>query len=105
MMDIAKVLQKIRPNSVWSLDANDFEKLFWKDESTKPSYEEIVEGWEELRFEIEIEKIKEFRKAAYKEESDPLFFEYQRGDIEKDVWLSKIQEIKERYPFPASSQQ
>jgi hypothetical protein len=104
-MDIGIVLQKIRPNAVWSLDGNRYETLSWWDESPKPSYKEIEAAWPVVQLEIETEKVHRQRKKAYQEESDPLFFEYQRGDIEKDVWVSKVQEIKDRYPLPASSQQ
>ena len=38
------------------------------------------------------------REAAYKQEADPLGLQVQRGDIDKDVWLTKIAEIKQRYP-------
>ena len=38
------------------------------------------------------------RKAAYTAEADPLFFRAQRGEIEEQVWLDKIAEIKARYP-------
>jgi hypothetical protein len=38
------------------------------------------------------------RKAAYTAEADPLFFRSQRGEIEKQVWLDKIAEIKARFP-------
>jgi hypothetical protein len=38
------------------------------------------------------------RKAAYIAEADPLFFKAQRGEIEEQVWLDKIAEIKARYP-------
>jgi hypothetical protein len=41
---------------------------------------------------------KELRTAAYKEESDPLFFKWQRDEITKEEWLAKIEEIKQRYP-------
>ena len=37
------------------------------------------------------------RKQAYIEESDPLFFKWQRGEIEKQVWLDKVDEIKQRW--------
>lgn len=104
-MDIARVLQKIRPNAVWSLNENKFEKLSWKDESSKPSYQEVVDAWADIEQEIENERIKNLRKQAYQEESDPLFFEYQRGDIEKSEWLAKVQEIKDRFPLTASSQE
>ena len=38
------------------------------------------------------------REAAYKQEADPLGLQVQRGDIDIDVWLTKIAEIKQRYP-------
>ena len=38
------------------------------------------------------------RKEAYAYESDPLFFKYQRGEITKEEWLAKVEEIKTRYP-------
>lgn len=38
------------------------------------------------------------RAAAYVKESDPLFFKYQRGEVLKEDWLAKVDEIKARYP-------
>lgn len=38
------------------------------------------------------------RAAAYKEESDPLFFKWQRGEATEQEWLDKVNEIKLRYP-------
>lgn len=38
------------------------------------------------------------RQAAYTAEADPLFYEFQRKEITKQVWLDKIAEIKLRYP-------
>jgi hypothetical protein len=37
------------------------------------------------------------RQAAYKEEADPLFFKAQRGEIDLQVWLNKVNEIKKRF--------
>jgi len=37
------------------------------------------------------------RQAAYREESDPLFFKWQRGEADEQDWLDKIDEIKQRY--------
>jgi hypothetical protein len=36
------------------------------------------------------------RHQDYMNESDPLFFKYQRGEIEKSVWEAKVAEIKSR---------
>lgn len=38
------------------------------------------------------------REAAYRSESDPLFFKYQRGEVAEQLWLEKIAEIKARFP-------
>jgi hypothetical protein len=103
-MDIALIINKIRPNAKWSLNENRFETLEWFDESEKPSYQEVVAAWEEVSVEIENKKIQNLRRAAYQKESDPLFFEYQRGDVEKQLWLDKVQEIKDRYPYTGNSQ-
>lgn len=39
------------------------------------------------------------RKQAYMEESDPLFFKWQRDEGTKQAWLDKIAEIAQRYPY------
>jgi hypothetical protein len=103
-MDIARILNQIRPMSSWSLDGDDYENLIWNGPEEKPSYEELVEANVHLKEKFKKEKVANLRRRAYQEESDPLFFEYQRGSIEKSVWLEKVEEIRQRYSFTASSQ-
>ena len=38
------------------------------------------------------------RAAAYSAESDPIFFEEQRGEVPIGTWLAKIEEIRARWP-------
>lgn len=38
------------------------------------------------------------RMQAYRDEADPLFFKWQRGEATKQVWLDKVAEIKQRFP-------
>ena len=49
---------------------------------------------------IDAKKVADFidfrRQQDYINESDPLFFKYQRGEIEKSVWEAKVAEIKTR---------
>ena len=40
------------------------------------------------------------RKAAYREESDPLFFKWQRGEATEAEWIASVNAIKTRYPEP-----
>jgi len=39
------------------------------------------------------------RLKAYQEQSDPIFFLFQRGEATEEEWKTKIAEIKERYPY------
>ena len=47
---------------------------------------------------IELTKATTNREAAYKNESDPLFFKEQRKEVPEGTWLAKVAEIKARYP-------
>lgn len=38
-----------------------------------------------------------FRREAYLNESDPLFFKWQRGEATQQEWLDKVAEIKQRW--------
>lgn len=40
------------------------------------------------------------RAQAYRNESDPIFFMWQRGEATQQQWLDKVAEIKARYPAP-----
>lgn len=40
------------------------------------------------------------REKAYREESDPIFFQVQRGKATQQDWLDKIAEIEARFPYP-----
>ena len=45
-----------------------------------------------------IDNATQLRQAAYREESDPLFFKAQRGEATMEEWQAKVQEIKARFP-------
>jgi hypothetical protein len=40
------------------------------------------------------------RAAAYRDEADPLFFKAERGEGTKAEWEAKVQEIRDRFPYP-----
>lgn len=42
---------------------------------------------------------KQNRLTVYEQESDPIFFKWQRGEGTQQEWLDKINEIKVRYPY------
>lgn len=50
--------------------------------------------------EAQIIEAKQSRSAAYSSESDPLFFKAQRGEVTIAEWEAKVEEIRQRYPYP-----
>lgn len=51
----------------------------------------------------DIDAVTEQRRAAYQLESDPIYFQAQRGETYTlDDWKAKVAEINERYPYPVA---
>jgi hypothetical protein len=48
----------------------------------------------------QLANIKQQRAFAYTQEADPLFFKAQRGEILLSEWEAKVDEIRNRYPYP-----
>jgi len=55
--------------------------------------------------EVELTKKQELRQKAYKDESDPLYLEWQYDQTpeKEQAWRDKVAEIKARYPLSAES--
>ena len=62
-------------------------------ETTPASVDEIAEREANV-----VAQAEQNRANAYQNESDPLFFKWQRGESTEQEWLDKIAEIKTRYP-------
>ena len=48
----------------------------------------------------ELKRLENSRLNAYREESDPLYFKEQRGEVPEGTWEQKVAEIRARYPYP-----
>jgi len=59
--------------------------------------EEVIE-YEKNAVAAKIENAEKQRAEAYRNESDPLFFKWQRGESTQQEWLDKVAEIKQRFP-------
>ena len=101
-MDIPAVLTRNYPGAIWSLNGDDYEGLEWLDESPKPSKKEIEDAWPAVQFAIEMERVERARSVAYRETADPLFFQYQRGEITEQEWLDAVQAVKDAHPYPVA---
>jgi hypothetical protein len=52
----------------------------------------------------QLEGIKRQRADAYQNEADPLFFKAQRGEATTEEWSAKVEEIRNRYPYPEGNE-
>ena len=55
---------------------------------------------EPLTPEQELEQVLNQRRFAYQQESDAIYFMWQRGEATEQEWLDAVQSIKARYPKP-----
>lgn len=59
--------------------------------------DEHIAQVEQDKINFAIKDAEKKRASAYKEESDPIFFKWQRGEATKEEWLNKVAEIKQRH--------
>lgn len=99
-MDIPMILTRRYPGSEWTLDGDDYSGLTWLSESPKPSLEDLEAEWAQVEYEVAYEAVQKARQAAYQAGSDPIFFDYQRGEATEQDWLDEVEAIKTAYPYP-----
>ena len=72
-------------------------EFFFAETPTEEQLIEIFPNHLEAKTEMINNQNKQLRANAYREESDPLFFKAQRGEATTEEWLTKVQEIKDRW--------
>ena len=100
MTDYAVVLSENYPDAMWELDGDAYDGLRWLSDSPKPTQAELDAAWPQVQYQQQRAEVETQRKNAYREEADPLFFSYQRGEVTEQEWLDKVAEIKLAYPYP-----
>jgi hypothetical protein len=99
-MDIAMILTRKYSGTEWSLNGDDYAGLTWLSDSPKPTEKALQALWPEVQYEVAHEAVENARQVAYRETSDPIFFEYQRGDKTEAEWLAAVQAVKDAHPYP-----
>lgn len=87
-----------KPDQVNFADNGDIET--WVG-STKPTDEIIAAAWADFGSDNGVADTiaRQQRKEAFAGEADPLFFQVQRGEVEKSVYDAKVAEIRTRFPL------
>lgn len=99
-MDIPLILTEQYAGSEWTLDGDNYSGLTWLSDTPKPTKNELEALWPTVQYEVAYEQVEQARANAYRETSDPLFFEYQRGDATEAEWLAAVQAVKDAHPYP-----
>ena len=100
MIDYAAVLVALYPGAQWSLSGNDYDTLEWFDDTPKPSQAELDAAWPSVDYQNQVAAVEDARRADYEATSDPLFFEWQRGDGTEQAWLDAVAAVKAAHPYP-----
>jgi hypothetical protein len=101
-MDIPAVLTDKYPGAQWTLTGDDYEGLEWLDDSPKPTLKTLEGLWPEVQHARAIALVERARQAAYALEADPLFFQYQRGEVTEQEWLDAVEAVKTAHPYPVA---
>jgi hypothetical protein len=100
MTDYAAVLTANYPGSQWSITGNDYDSLEWYDDTPKPSQADLDAAWPTVDYQNQYAAVETARRIAYEAQSDPLFFEWQRGDGTEQAWLDAVAAVKAANPYP-----
>ena len=103
MTDYAAVLGANYPGAQWSLTGNDYDTLDWLDDTPKPTQAELDAAWPQVDYGNQVAAVEQARRADYEATSDPLFFEWQRGDGTEQAWLDAVAAVKAAHPYPPAS--
>ena len=99
-MDIAMILTKRYPGSEWTLDGDNYSGLTWLSDTPKPSEDDLRSEWAQVEYEAQYEAVQKQRQAAYQAGSDPVFFDFQRGEATEQDWLDAVEAVKVAHPYP-----
>jgi hypothetical protein len=99
-MDIPTILSRRYVGAEWTLNGSDYSGLTWLSEGEAPTEKQLEGLWPEVQHEVAYEQVEQARAQAYRETSDPIFFQYQRGDKTEAEWLAAVQAVKDANPYP-----
>lgn len=99
MIDYSLILNQNYPGTLWVIRGDEYSGLEWLDDTPKPTQVELDALWPATQTAVFNKNQQDARSVAYRNESDPLFFKWQRGEATEQNWKDKVAEIQARYPY------
>ena len=100
MIDYAAILTTNYPGAQWSLNGEEYAGLVWLDDTPKPTQAELDAQWPQVDYQNQVTAVENARRSAYEQQSDGLFFEWQRGDGTEAAWREAVAKVKAAHPYP-----
>jgi hypothetical protein len=100
MIDYTLILITKYPGSVWTLNGDGYDGLIWLSDSPKPTQKELDALWPQVQYENQVAAVEAARLVAYEQQSDPVFFKWQRGDATEAEWREAVAKVKLDNPYP-----
>ena len=100
MIDYAAILISKYPGTVWAINGDTYDGIIWLSDGQKPSQAELDALWPQVNYEQQCLIIEKARLVAYEQQSDPVFFKWQRGDATEAEWREAVAKVKLDNPYP-----
>ena len=99
-IDYTAILSVKYQGSVWTLDGDSYDGLVWLSDTPKPTQAELDALWPQVQYENQVALVEQARLVAYEQQSDPIFFKWQRGDATEAEWREAVAKVKAENPYP-----
>ena len=99
-VDYAAVLTANYPGAQWTLDGDTYDGLTWLEDTPKPTQAELDAAWPQVDYDNQYAAVEQARLVAYEQQSDPIFFKWQRGDATEAEWHAAVAKVKAENPYP-----
>lgn len=100
MIDYSAILRTNYPTAEWSLNGDTYDGLVWLSDTPKPSQAELDAAWPQIDYNNQVAVVEAARLLAYEQQSDPLYFKWQRGDATEAEWRAAVAKVKADNPYP-----
>ena len=102
MIDYAWILTTNYAGAQWTLDGDTYDGLIWLDDTPKPTQAELDAAWPQVNYDNQCAIVEAARLTAYEQQSDPLYFKWQRGDATEAEWRAAVAKVKADNPYPSA---
>jgi hypothetical protein len=100
MIDYTLILRTKYAGKQWTLNGDTYDGLVWLSDTPKPTQAELDALWPQVQYETQVAAVEVARLTAYEQQSDPLFFKWQRGDATELEWREAVAKVKAENPYP-----